>query len=173
MDFLARAEREQVAVQSGSIRQQATGAQATNSPEFRSHEAERLELAKPIWADIADSIPRVQHDGKLLMPQRQGVARSAANLDRLWREFPSLPFIEPEAASARAARLIDGTEDGAWSLKMQLQERSLHIHTLVISTHHAINQHNCTFVITTCMGYAGPRLLRGQCSRHPPLLVHA
>ena len=66
-------------------------------------------------------MPRTQHDGSLAMP----TARSGdVDLGALRREFPTLPYIEPAKALARATALIDSSPDGMWTPELQLQARA-------------------------------------------------
>lgn len=66
-------------------------------------------------------MPRAQHDGSLAMP----TARSGdVDLGALRREFPTLPYIEPAKALARATALIDSSPDGMWTPELQLQARA-------------------------------------------------
>ena len=95
---------------------------AASPVRFVSHVEERAELGKPVWTDISGQVPRVQNDGRLAM--RQGAAQRAADLEGLRRSFPSLPFIKPPPAAARAVALIDKSSDGVWTAEKQELARS-------------------------------------------------
>ena len=43
---------------------------------FLTHAEERAALGKPIWAEAAGQIPRVQHDGRLAMPRQGALYRT-------------------------------------------------------------------------------------------------
>jgi hypothetical protein len=77
-------------------------------PPFISHDDERQQLGKPLWSEIADRIPRPQHDGTLAMPSGAG----AADLAALAREFPALPYVTPAPAETRARALIAKATSG-------------------------------------------------------------
>ena len=82
-----------------------TAASEVPPPPMISHDDERLQLGKPLWLDVAQQIPRPQHDGTLLMPRpRQG---GPVELQSLEAAFPTAPFIHPEAAETRASAALD------------------------------------------------------------------
>jgi hypothetical protein len=70
-------------------------------PPLISHEDERLQLGKSLWAAIAARIPRPQHDGTLAYSD---AARRAERVDLevLASEFSALPYVTPPPAEARA-----------------------------------------------------------------------
>lgn len=74
-------------------------------PPLISHEDERLQLGKSLWAAIAARIPRPQHDGTLAYSD---AARRAERVDLevLASEFSALPYVTPPPAEARAARAL-------------------------------------------------------------------
>ena len=88
---------------------------------FLTHAEERVELGKRIWTEVADQIPRAQHDGRLVMPQ--GAAQQVVDLEAMLRSFPSLPYVKPPPPAARAAALIDASEDGIWTMERMEQAR--------------------------------------------------
>ena len=77
-------------------------------------------MGKQMWKDIAAKIPRAQHDGSLAMPGGGG----HVDLDAIRREFPTLPYVAPPGAAARAAALIDASPDGVWTAELQQQARA-------------------------------------------------
>jgi hypothetical protein len=64
-------------------------------PRFLSHEEERTQLGRPLWTEIKDRVPRVQHNGTLEMPTRS----ASVEIKALQREFPLLPYVEPAPAA--------------------------------------------------------------------------
>jgi hypothetical protein len=90
------------------------------TPPFLTHEQQRSELGKPLWLEVADSIPRAQQDGGLAMPTRHGVV----DIDALRRSFPALPYIKPAEAFARAAAIINKSPDGIWTPERQVKARA-------------------------------------------------
>ena len=84
------------------------------------HVEERASLGRPLWEEIRQTIPRVQHSGKLEMPSRG----ASVSLKALRREHPRLPYIKPAAPSTRAAKLLSQSADGAWTPSLREQVRA-------------------------------------------------
>ena len=89
-------------------------------PRFLSHEEERTQLGRPIWTEIKDQVPRVQHDGTLAMP----VQGMSIDFKSLQRDFPRLPYVEPAPAAARAAKLLKQSADGGLTAELREKARS-------------------------------------------------
>ena len=82
-----------------------------SQPRFLSHEEERTQLGRPLWREIKDRMPRVQHDGTLEMPAR-GMSVDLKALQRDYM-YPRLPYVAPAAApccfaSGEAAQAVGG-----------------------------------------------------------------
>ena len=86
---------------------------------FLTHAEERAALGKPIWTEISGQIPRAQQDGRLGMPK--GAVQREVYMEAFVRAFPALPYIKPPPAAARAAALIDASDDGVWTAERQAQ----------------------------------------------------
>ena len=98
-------------------------ADARTEPVFLSHVIERQELGKAMWDEMASEIPRPQHDGSLKLPTMGAPAAAAADLERLRRQYPSLPYVKPNAA-ARGMALIDASPDGVWTDELKQRARA-------------------------------------------------
>jgi len=98
-------------------------ADARTEPVFLSHVVERQEFGKAMWDEMASEIPRPQHDGSLKLPTMGAPAAAAADLERLRRQYPSLPYVKPNAA-ARGMALIDASPDGVWTDELKQRARA-------------------------------------------------
>jgi hypothetical protein len=80
---------------------------------FLSHDDERR-LAKPLWTEIANEIPRNSHEGKLKMPSNKTHELTSKELVAFLQSYPRLPFIHPKPANERA-RAILHKHGGTWT----------------------------------------------------------
>jgi hypothetical protein len=80
---------------------------------FLSHDDER-KLAKPLWTEIANEIPRASHQGKLKWSSNKGSELTSKEQAAFLQSYPQLPFIQPKPANERA-RAILHKHGGTWT----------------------------------------------------------
>ena len=94
-------------------------------PEYMSTDDERG-LAKRIWTDCSDLVPRPRYDGTLSSAAGAalGGPDAAAALTKLRKEMPALPHIKPAPAEQRARALYVHAGAGSWTPELKKQARS-------------------------------------------------